>query len=107
MNMLIRCGRFNMVGAMGMVVQLTALALFTRWSDRHYLCASAAAVELALIHNFVWHLHYTWSDRRDQTTRLIQFARFQLSNGMISLVGNLLLMRCWWISRTFRCSPQM
>jgi hypothetical protein len=33
MKVLIRWGKFNLVGAMGMVVQLTALALFTRRSD--------------------------------------------------------------------------
>ena len=93
MNWLIRWGRFNLVGAMGMVVQLTALARFTRLCDGHYLYASTAAVELTLIHNFVWHLRYTWRDRREETTRFIQFVRFQLSNGMISLVGNVLLMR--------------
>jgi putative flippase GtrA len=90
---LIRWGKFNLVGAMGMVVQLSALALLTRLTDGHYLCAAAAAVELALMHNFVWHLHYTWRDRRDESTRLTQFVRFHLSNGMISMVGNLLLMR--------------
>ena len=93
MKTIIRWGRFNLVGAMGMVVQLTALAFFTRWSNGRYLYASAAAVELALMHNFVWHLHYTWRDRRDRSTRLTQFVRFHLSNGMISLAGSLLLMR--------------
>ena len=91
--MLIRWGKFNLVGAMGMVVQLTALALFTRWTDGHYLYASAAAVELALMHNFVWHLHYTWRDRCDESTRLTKLVRFHLSNGAISMVGNLALMR--------------
>jgi putative flippase GtrA len=90
---LIRWGRFNLVGAMGMVVQLTALALFTRWADAHYLYASAAAVELAVVHNFEWHLHYTWRDRREETTRIAQFVRFHLSNGMVSMAGNLLLTR--------------
>ena len=93
MKTLIRWGKFNLVGAMGMVVQLSALAFLTRLTDGHYLFASAAAVELALIHNFVWHLHYTWRDRRDESARPIQFVRFHLSNGMISMVGNLLLMR--------------
>ncbi len=53
MNTFIRWGKFNLVGAIGMVVQLTALALFNRWSRGHYLCASAAAVEITLLHNFV------------------------------------------------------
>jgi putative flippase GtrA len=92
-NTLTRWWRFNLVGAMGMVVQLTALAVLSRVCGGHYLYASAVAVELALINNFVWHLHYTWRDRRDDSTRLAQFVRFHLSNGMISVLGNLALMR--------------
>ena len=93
MKTLIRWGKFNLVGAMGMGLQLAALALFNHWTAGHYLYASAAAVELTLLHNFVWHLHYTWSDRRDDSTCLAQFVRFHLSNGMVSILGNLALMR--------------
>jgi len=92
-NTFIRWGKFNLVGAMGMVVQLTALALLNRWAPGHYIYASAAAVELTLLHNFVWHLHYTWHDRRDDSALLTQFVRFHLSNGLVSLLGNLALMR--------------
>jgi putative flippase GtrA len=76
-----------------MALQLVALALFTRWTAGHYLYASAAAIELTLLHNFVWHLHYTWRDRRDDSARLVQLARFHLSNGLVSMLGNLALMR--------------
>lgn len=93
MNTFIRWGKFNLVGAMGVVVQLGALSVLNRWSAGHYLCASAAAMELALMHNFVWHLHYTWRDRRDDSTILAQLVRFHLSNGLVSLLGNLALMR--------------
>ena len=93
MKTLIRWGKFNLVGAMGMVVQLAALALINRWAAGHYLYASAAAVEITLLHNFVWHLHYTWRDRRDSDTRMVQLLRFHLSNGLVSMLGNLALMR--------------
>ncbi|MGB9408868.1 MAG: GtrA family protein, partial [Terracidiphilus sp.] len=93
MNTFIRWGKFNLVGAMGMVVQLAALALFSRWAAGHYLYASAAALELTLLHNFVWHLHYTWRDRRDDSTLFAQLIRFHLSNGLVSMLGNLALMR--------------
>lgn len=89
MNILIRWWKFNVVGAMGMVVQLAALALFDRWTAGRYLSATAAAIELALLHNFVWHLHYTWRDRRDNSAVLSQFVRFHLSNGLVSMAGNL------------------
>jgi putative flippase GtrA len=90
---LIRWGKFNLVGAIGMALQLAVLALFNRCSGGHYLCASAAAVEVTLLHNFVWHLHFTWSDRRTSSAILGQLLRFHLANGMVSIAGNLLLMR--------------
>jgi putative flippase GtrA len=93
MNSLVRWGKFNLVGAMGIVVQLAALTLFNRFMSGHYLYASAAAIELTLLHNFTWHLHYTWRDRDDRATRLRQLVRFHLSNGLVSMLGNLVLMR--------------
>jgi putative flippase GtrA len=92
MNLLIRWGKFNLVGAMGMVVQLSALALFSRVAAGHYLWATAAAIEVALLHNFAWHLRYTWSDRRAGSGALAQLVRFHLANGLVSMVGNLALM---------------
>jgi len=92
-NTFVRWWKFNLVGAMGMVVQLAALEAISRSAPGHYLVASAAAVELALLHNFVWHLHYTWRDRRDDSAVLSQLVRFHLSNGLVSIVGNLVLMR--------------
>jgi putative flippase GtrA len=93
MNTLVRWGKFNLVGAMGMAVQLAALAPINRWAAGRYLVASAAAIEITLLHNFLWHLHYTWRDRRDQAALLAQLVRFHLSNGLVSMVGNLALMR--------------
>lgn len=93
MNPFVRWWRFNLVGAMGMVVQLTALAAINRCAPGHYLYASAVAVELAVLHNFVWHVHFTWRDRREQSSLLSQLMRFHLSNGLVSILGNLVLMR--------------
>lgn len=93
MNTFVRWGKFNLVGAVGMVVQLAALALLNRWFAGRYLFATAAAIELALLHNFVWHLHYTWRDRRDDSAMLAQLLRFHVSNGLVSMLGNLALMR--------------
>jgi putative flippase GtrA len=89
----IRWGKFNLVGAMGMVVQLAALALFNRLTAGRYLLASTAALELTLLHNFAWHLRYTWRDRRDGSALPVQLVRFHLSNGLVSMLGNLALMR--------------
>lgn len=93
MNILVRWCKFNVVGAMGMVLQLVALAVFDRLAAGSYLYATAAAIELTLLHNFVWHMHYTWRDRRDGSGVLMQLIRFHLSNGSVSMLGNLMLMR--------------
>lgn len=93
MNPLIRWGKFNLVGGMGMLVQLGALAAINSAVPGHTMFSTAVAVELTLLHNFAWHLHYTWRDRRDRALIWGQMARFHLSNGLISMCGNLALMR--------------
>ena len=88
--------KFNAVGAIGVVVQLATLALFRSVLRLDYLLATAMAVETAVLHNFAWHERWTWRDRgrpgawRDRLRRL---GAFHLSNGAISILGNLLLMR--------------
>ena len=93
LNTMHRWAKFNVVGALGMAVQLASLALLNRWLHGHYLYASAAAIELTLLHNFWWHTHYTWRDRRDGVKPTQRLLRFHLSNGLVSLVGNVALMR--------------
>jgi putative flippase GtrA len=87
--------KFNLVGMLGVGVQLSSLALFNGWMRGHYLLATIAALELTLLHNFVWHLHFTWRDntRTGRASALTQLFRFHLSNGLVSLAGNLALMR--------------
>lgn len=86
--------KFNLVGGIGIAVQLSILWLLTACGVG-YLLATALAVESAVLHNFVWHERFTWVDRRNG--RLLQSAarllRFNLSAGTVSIVGNLLLMR--------------
>jgi putative flippase GtrA len=92
-NTLIRWGKFNLVGVAGMVVQLALLAVFNRLAPGHYLMATAAAIEITLLHNFAWHVRYTWRDRRDGSAPVVRLLRFHLSNGLVSFIGNLALMR--------------
>jgi putative flippase GtrA len=78
---------------MGVAAQLGLLAVLNRFLPGHYLFASAVALEFTLLHNFVWHVQYTWRDRRYRATLLGQGVRFHLSNGIVSFVGNLALMK--------------
>ena len=92
MSTLVRWCRFNAVGAMGMVVQLAMLELLHRAVPAHTLVASAAAVEVTLLHNFAWHVRFTWRDRPERGAGMRRFLRFQMSNGVVSLLGNVALM---------------
>ncbi len=87
--------KFNLVGAIGIVVQLAALALLTHVARLDYLVATALAVECAVLHNFAWHERFTWSDRACLTRRqvIVRLMRFNLTTGAVSIGGNLVFMR--------------
>jgi len=82
--------RFNAVGAMGAALQLSLLALLVHVAGMHYLLATACSVEAAILHNFIWHRRWTWHDRRGAPEEAgAALARFNLTNGLVSISGNL------------------
>jgi len=87
--------KFNAVGGIGVVVQLAVLAIFRSWMKLDYLLATGLAVEIAVIHNFLWHERFTWVNRpaRRPGQSLMRLVKFNASNGAVSVAGNLLLMR--------------
>jgi putative flippase GtrA len=106
---LVRWYKFNLVGGMGIAVQFAALLLVRSVLHFNYLAATAIAVEAAVVHNFIWHEHFTWADRtkldrtklnrrkldrsgsgRRSWSRLL---RFNLTTGAISIFGSVALMR--------------
>jgi len=91
----VRWWKFNFVGMIGIGVQFTALFLLKSVLGFNYLFATAFAVEAAVVHNFVWHEQFTWSDRVHSSWRRSppRLVRFNLTNGAVSIVGNLALMR--------------
>ncbi len=94
MRTLVRWLKFNAIGVVGVGVQLLFLRVLVR-ADVGYLAATALAVEAAVLHNFAWHQRYTWADRPtdDLYAVIARLLRFHLSNGTVSVVGNVLLMR--------------
>jgi len=87
--------RFNVVGVLGFALQSGALFVLTHSAlSMGYLAATAAAVELAVLNNFVWHQRWTWKDRPSANTRetLRRLLKFNITNGAVSITGNLLLM---------------
>ena len=61
----------------------------------NYLVGTVLAVEVSVLHNFLWHQRWTWGDRRSRSRRevFLRFLRFNCSNGALSVVGNVLAMR--------------
>lgn len=93
---LTRLGKFNLVGAMGAALQLGLLSALTRRAHLPVVAATPLAVEMVVLHNFVWHESYTWRDRRrvGENTMATRLWRFHAGDGMVSLVGNTALAYC-------------
>lgn len=89
--------KFNFVGAIGIVVQFVVLFFLKSVLHFDYLFATVLAVEAAVIHNFIWHEHYTWADRVETSPSvrrsIVRWLRFNLSTGGVSILGNLALMK--------------
>jgi len=87
--------KFSSVGGLGILIHVGALWLLRGALGWHYLAATAAAVELAILHNFLWHHNWTWEDRKPAGWLGIgeRFIRYNVSAGAVSITSNLALMR--------------
>ncbi|UGY90953.1 GtrA family protein [Streptomyces gobiensis] len=65
--------RFAVVGGMGAIVNTTALYLLYRWVRLPLLTASALAVELAVVHNYLLNDWWTFSVRAPSIRRFVKF----------------------------------
>jgi putative flippase GtrA len=97
---LARFGKFNLVGCLGAALQLLLMTLLTRHFDLPSTIATPIAVELTVLHNFIWHECFTWRDRADSESSRVwdRLCRLHAANGAVSLLGNMLLMY-WLVER--------
>jgi putative flippase GtrA len=87
-----RWARFVAVSTAGFGLQLATVASLTTWTGVADIAATAAGVAAAVIHNFAWHVRWTWADREAVAAERVRaFARFAAANGAVSLVGNVAL----------------
>ena len=91
-----RFSRFSLVGFMGALLQLALLSLLTKGFGFLSTAAIVVAVEITILHNFIWHERFTWSNRALKGSRqtALRLWRFHAGNGLISLAGNTVLMYC-------------
>jgi len=82
---------FLAVASGGFLIQTTIVALLTQGSRVSAEAATAIGVELAVLHNFLWHERWTWGDRRDSARwQWRRFGAYQLATGATSLAGNVI-----------------
>jgi dolichol-phosphate mannosyltransferase len=88
--------KYNAVGAMGLAVKFGALVALVEWAGLAYLVATAIAVEASVLHNFGWHVRWTFRDRSEGLSARELCAcllRFHLGTGLVGMVTNLVVMR--------------
>ena len=92
MNTAGRFVRFNAVGALGIGVQLATITALMDVGVS-YVAATIIGFNLAIAHNFYWHLRWTWRDRMLSGNRAFYaFLSFVAANGVVSYGGNVVIM---------------
>ena len=86
-----RAVRFALVGTSGVIVNSAALAALHGGLGLPLLLASALAVEIAIIHNFVWNNRWTFGQRRISLARFARFNAVSLG-GLAIATGTLHLL---------------
>jgi putative flippase GtrA len=81
---------------MGALLQVALVSLLTKGFGILSTAATLVAVEITVLHNFLWHERFTWSNRGPKSSRqlVLRLWRFHAGNGLISLAGNTVLMYC-------------
>jgi putative flippase GtrA len=92
--MVLRFLRFNAVSALGIGVQVATLWLLAGLLDVHYLVATVIAIEVSVLHNFFWHIRWTWPPHTAgaHTHVFFRCVSFHAGNGLVSMLGSLALM---------------
>jgi dolichol-phosphate mannosyltransferase len=92
-----RFGVFSFVGAIGALLQVTLFAVLTRALCLPAVAAMPVAVELVVLHNFLWHDRLTWREREAtrMRDRVVRLWRFHVANGLVSLAENTIVI--YWL----------
>ena len=64
-----RLVKFGIVGASGVIVNQTVLVFATKYLNIDYKISSLAAIETAVISNFLLNYNWTWKDRKKETAK--------------------------------------
>jgi putative flippase GtrA len=93
--------RFNVVSALGIGVRLLAAWALVNGLGLHYLVGTTLAIEVSIVHNFFWHLHWTWGGGEQRSGSgspappnhvFFRCVAFHASNGLVTFLGAMVLM---------------
>ncbi|HZU66416.1 MAG TPA: GtrA family protein [Ktedonobacteraceae bacterium] len=79
-----RLGKFLVVGGTGILVNSFALLLLYRWMHLPLIVASAMAVELAILNNFIWNDRWTFGCSQISWRRFVRFNVVSLGGLVVS-----------------------
>ena len=101
----VRFSRFSAIGLLGCGLQVLLFHVLLRGLHLPGVAAAPIAVEIVLLHNFLWHERFTWRDRRTAARWQIarQLWRFHAANGLVSIAGNTML--TYWLVDKLRLPP--
>jgi putative flippase GtrA len=92
---LFRGGKFMIVAWIGMLVNTGCLYLFKGVLGIRLIPASLMAIEIAIIHNFIWLRFWAWGDRGADNGRRPFFKQLLLYNaatGTVDLAANVTIL---------------
>lgn len=95
---LFRGGKFMAVAWVGMVVNTACLYLFKGVWHIRIIPASLMAIEIAIIHNFIWFRAWAWKDREQRLPFFHQLLVYNAATGAVDLVSNVSIL---WALSTF------
>ena len=99
---LFRGGKFMAVAWLGMVVNTGCLYLFKGVMGIKLIPASMMAIEIAIIHNFIWFRYWAWKDRKKGNSDgfLKQLIKYNLATGAVDFVANVSVL--WSLATLFK-----
>ena len=95
---LFRGGKYLVVAWVGMLVYTGCLYLFKGVWGIPIIPASILAIEIAIIHNFIWFRHWAWKDRVHRPSFFKHLIIFNAATGAVDFVGNVSVL---WALTTF------
>ena len=85
-TLLVRMGKFLVVGGLGTLVNTGILIIFYHLLHLALVVASALATELAIGHNFLWNDHWTFGRRGMSLHRFVRFNVVSLGGQCVTVV---------------------